>query len=547
MAYHQLDSLRVLIVDDFDSFRSTLGTILRNMGIHSIDSVADGEDALEAVKKNSYDLILCDYNLGRGKNGQQVLEDLRHYNLLEPGQMFILLSTESSKNIVLASYDAQPDAYLTKPITAKTIEQRLTRLLLQRDSLQEVYAALKLGKLKQAIAAGEAALAKGGRAAVTCQKLLGELYLQAGLLTQAQDLYTHVLEARSLDWAEVGLANVRLAQNDFPTAEAWLRQVLARNPMCMAAYDSLAKLYQRKGDVTSLQAVLAEAVEISPIAILRQQQLARVARDNFDVPVAAKAYQQAVKLGDNSCYHTVADVLDFGRMSAELFSVDEHLARGCADDAINALTHVDKRFNPLEKESQWQAYLTQARLLVGKGDTDQARKVFAAAQTAIEQETKGLALDTSLDLAQSMFALDDRDSAQKLLAELVEKYQDDQSALKRIDRLLDEPVSRDSRSMVAQINQEGIAYYKQKRFREAVGFFRHAHQLFPHHMGITLNLLQSLIGELSQFGLKADVVAETDSLISEVYHNIKPTHAQFGRFRQLQEMLASVKRKPGSL
>ncbi len=543
MAYDHYQHLRVLIVDDFDSFRSTLAKMLRAMGVLQIDTAADGAEALAACDRENYDLILCDYNLGTGKNGQQVLEDLRFRAVLRPGQLFVLLSTESSKNIVLASYDSQPDAYLTKPITARTLEQRLDRLLVQREIMSDVFAALGQGDLDGAIEACENSLSEGGRAAVACQKLLGELYLQGEYWDKAERLYTRVLEARNLDWAEVGLANVRLAQGDYATSAAWLKELLARNPMCMPAYDSLAETYRRQGDVKALQGVLADAVTISPIAIQRQQRLAIVAKDNMDVPVAAKAYRQAVKLGDHSCYHKVDHVIDFGRMSAELFSIDEELAFDCADDALGALSRIEKRFSPLQAESQWQAFLTQVRLHAGKGDADSAKKILLATQTAWGDQQKNLQLDTELDLAQSFFALGEDESAKALLHEMVEKYRDNEAALQRIDHLLEEPVSRDNRAMVAQINQDGIAYYRQKKYREAVGFFRHAHQLFPHHLGITLNLVQSMIGELNHYGIKEQVLSECGELIGNVEQSIKPTHAQFGRFKQLQEMFSGIVRK----
>src|SRR5690554_7029770 len=60
--------LRFLIVDDFTDFRAALIGMLRQMGVNDIDAVGRGEEALALCRRNQYDVILHDYNLGSGKN-----------------------------------------------------------------------------------------------------------------------------------------------------------------------------------------------------------------------------------------------------------------------------------------------------------------------------------------------------------------------------------------------------------------------------------------------------------------------------------------------
>src|SRR5690625_6581403 len=84
MAYADYSKLKVLIVDDFDNFRMAVSKMLQEYGARDVDTVSNGRQALQLCSENRYDLILCDYNLGTGKNGQQVLEELRHRRLLAP-------------------------------------------------------------------------------------------------------------------------------------------------------------------------------------------------------------------------------------------------------------------------------------------------------------------------------------------------------------------------------------------------------------------------------------------------------------------------------
>ena len=113
--------MHALIVDDFENFRGTLYKMLLDLGIGNADSAASGEEALRFCKARSYDLILCDNNLGKGKSGQQVLEELRSTNNPCSDSLFILVSAENSKGTIMAAYDYEPDAYLAKPITPKAL------------------------------------------------------------------------------------------------------------------------------------------------------------------------------------------------------------------------------------------------------------------------------------------------------------------------------------------------------------------------------------------------------------------------------------------
>ena len=63
-----------LVVDDFQGMRTMLRDMLREMGAQSVDIAASGGEAIGLLNNHRYDVILCDYNLGSGRTGQQLLE-----------------------------------------------------------------------------------------------------------------------------------------------------------------------------------------------------------------------------------------------------------------------------------------------------------------------------------------------------------------------------------------------------------------------------------------------------------------------------------------
>ena len=70
--YHKM---KVLVIEDLAEMRSSMKSMLGNMGVADIETCNNGEEALKKMGKEHYDIVFSDYELGRGKDGQQILED----------------------------------------------------------------------------------------------------------------------------------------------------------------------------------------------------------------------------------------------------------------------------------------------------------------------------------------------------------------------------------------------------------------------------------------------------------------------------------------
>ena len=80
--------MKILIVDDEHIALSSLRRLLRRKGYREVDVCAEGREALEIIRNNSYDLVLLDL-LMPGVDGLQVLESTRAY---VPQTEFIILT-----------------------------------------------------------------------------------------------------------------------------------------------------------------------------------------------------------------------------------------------------------------------------------------------------------------------------------------------------------------------------------------------------------------------------------------------------------------------
>jgi DNA-binding response OmpR family regulator len=68
---------RALIIDDDDPIRTMLSTIVRHQGI-SVDTASDGEEAIESLDRDGYNVVLLDLMMPR-VDGYAVLAHMREH------------------------------------------------------------------------------------------------------------------------------------------------------------------------------------------------------------------------------------------------------------------------------------------------------------------------------------------------------------------------------------------------------------------------------------------------------------------------------------
>jgi len=524
--------LSVLVADDFSSFRSTVSAMLLNLGVSDVGLASSGDQVIEKCETKSYDVILCDYDLGPERNGQHVLEELRHRDILTRQNIFIMVSAEASRNIVMSAYDCEPDDYLMKPITAMMLEQRMKRLLLQREVLKPVYQAFARDEMRAATDYLIDLSISENRYSSVAQKMLGELFIHEGELQKAEKLYTRALEVRPLDWARLGLARVKQLRGDLDTAGSWLEQIVDENPLYLPAYDILADNWDRKGESFSVQDTVARAVGVSPMSILRQKRLAKVADENEDITTAIVALQKTIKLGRFSCYGGPQDNFNFARTVSNALEKNIALPAGAVDEAIDVLRHARDSFN-LSQEEIAQIHLLEGRVKANEHDVERARACWQVVEDIVAELEPDINFE--VDRVELMFALHEDERAEALLVELKARFADDEGALQQLDKFLSEPISEVSRELVAEVNREGINLYTDGMFDEALCCFDRARKLFPKHVGIQLNIVQSIIGKLKLTpkddalqGVCREALLSVGSLLDE-------QHDQYDRYRRLKK------------
>ena len=99
--------------------------------------------------EHDFDLVLSDHNLGKGKDGQQILEEARYTNRLR-ATAFVMI-TGNAVDRVMGTLEYDPDAYVTKPFTLSILRERLYRLSILKTILLPMNRAIDQGQIDWAI------------------------------------------------------------------------------------------------------------------------------------------------------------------------------------------------------------------------------------------------------------------------------------------------------------------------------------------------------------------------------------------------------------
>jgi two-component system chemotaxis response regulator CheY len=119
-------NMKVLIVDDFSTMRKILRNVLKQMGFTNMIEADNGKTALKVLKKESFDLILCDWNMPE-MSGLELLKKVRSDNDLK-SIPFIMATAEAQQDNILEAVKAGVTNYIVKPFTAETVKEKLTKI-----------------------------------------------------------------------------------------------------------------------------------------------------------------------------------------------------------------------------------------------------------------------------------------------------------------------------------------------------------------------------------------------------------------------------------
>lgn len=527
MAIWSLKGKKVLIIDDFQEMRVMLRTMVEPLAPEMIKLAQNGEDAIECLENNKFDVVFCDYNLGKGKDGQQVLEEAKHRELLSYDSIYMMCTAENTSEMVMGAIDYLPDDYISKPFNRTVIHARLKKQLEKKENLKDISKAMADKNHKKAIAYCDKLLQNNPPNRLDLLKIKGELLTTLGNYDVAADLYEDIIEERDIPWAYLSLGKVRYLQDDFDEALEVFEGLVKENSSNVAAYDWLAKTYEALDEIDKAQEMLSIGVIKSPKSLIRQRKLAQVAYKNEDLETAQSAFEHAISVGQHSCYKQPDDYNGLAKTLVD---------SGHPDDAFNLVEKMAKDFKN-DSNAEMVAAITKGMIHSSKGDKEAAEQCLQGAMELFNQNPQGLSTDIALELTDLCLSAGKEDDANEITRNLVRNHHDDKKLIERTkkiyaaagksdagDALIDKTTTE-----IVEINNKGAHLLKEGKLEESIELFMKA--------------AYSIMMQMKKTGKIKKYSSRVESYLERV-HNIDPANKKYHEMMEmLQRLSANTKAK----
>ncbi len=115
---------RILIADDEKNIRLTVSRSLESLN-YFIDTALNGEEALQKIKENPYDLLLLDLRMP-GMSGMEVIEKLNEMNIKIK---IVVISAHGTIETAVQAMKSGAADYIEKPFAPNDIRTVIQKVL----------------------------------------------------------------------------------------------------------------------------------------------------------------------------------------------------------------------------------------------------------------------------------------------------------------------------------------------------------------------------------------------------------------------------------
>jgi DNA-binding NtrC family response regulator len=138
-----MDAFRVLVVDDEEDFLETLVKRLERRGIEA-RGVKSGEEALETMKQQLFDVVILDIKMPGGMDGIQALREMKQ---IQPLAEVVLLTGHASVETSIEGMRLGAFDYLLKPIKLEELMTKLGDAFEKKDAHEQKIRSARIKEL----------------------------------------------------------------------------------------------------------------------------------------------------------------------------------------------------------------------------------------------------------------------------------------------------------------------------------------------------------------------------------------------------------------
>jgi len=506
------------------SVRTALRQIFTAMGAMKVESAVDGDDALQHMAATPYEIILCDYSLGDGRDGMQVLEEAKQRHLIGLGTVFIMITGEASLAMVLGVVEHRPDEYLIKPITRQMLEDRLAPLVVRKGVLMEIERAIRDKDLSKALRLTDEKLQSHPNYRLDLLRTRSELLLRLGQFDAAGEAFEAAGRIRETFWVKLGRGQVRYYLGDYTSAAQIFQAIINENKMNTEAYDWMARVHQATGNYQAAKETLSVAAQISPRSILRAQMLGEISVRTGDPATAEQALRNAVRLGRFSVYGSPND-------NARLSKV--FMERGNPKEATRIIKEARRQYSGNSNATLTLA-IAEAVTYQELGLKDIAQRAMNEAATLYQAGNTHLPPDLAMSFAKVCHASGNEQLAITIMSDTVNSHVADTDLMEKARETYNKMNMSEAGeklitaiwTKVAATNNEGVRLVREGRINEAIGLLEKAAREMPKNPTLNMNAARVLLLAMEKTGRRPDLLARAKEYldripISQVMHDDK--------------------------
>jgi tetratricopeptide (TPR) repeat protein len=503
-----------LVIDDAPSMRSSLRNTISTLGGVRIDMAGNAVETITRLEQRDYDIILCDYDLGGGKDGQQLLEEIKRRKLLKNYTIFMMVTAERSYEKVVSAVELAPDDYLIKPFAGEVLRLRLERLLQKKAYFAPVYTLMDSQDYRQAVQVCDQLLRNPNQYQIDLIRLKAEICLLLGEHAMARQLYEQVLELRDIPWARMGLAKALFHQEQFNEAAEAFKQVTETSPNYMEAYDWLAKSYSAVGDEGSAQQALMAASAKSPRMLARRKNLGELAYRNDDLETAQSSFEAVLEFGKNSSLTAPEDYANLSRV---------YLDKGDCDQALNVMKDARRNFKN-SAEVLLHGAVMDSLIYEKTGDHEMAQAELRKAMAFYETSDTKPSGSVSVDIARACFRLGDEETGRKIVRDYIKNNHEDKQVHRQAEDMFrkiglhdqGKALIRDSSREVVTLNNQAVRMAQAGDLKGAVDLLMQAVAEYQENTVIVLNAAHAILAYMQQQGWDDELAKSAKQYLNTV-------------------------------